>query len=97
MHIGFTFDLRAEYLARGYQEEETAEFDQQGTIDAVARSIESLGHSVDRIGSAQALIGRLARGDRWDLVFNLADDFLRRLSLPPPFADEREDTFCRNQ
>lgn len=73
MRIGLTFDLRAEYLAQGYTEEDTAEFDQPGTIDAIASAIESLGHSVDRIGSARALAGRLARGDRWDLVFNIAE------------------------
>ncbi len=73
MRIGFTYDLRSEYLARGYSEEETAEFDQQGTIDSLAAAIESSGHTVDRIGHAQALIGRLAKGDRWDLVFNIAE------------------------
>jgi len=73
VRIGLTYDLRAEYLALGYGEEETAEFDQPGTIDALAGAIETLGHSVDRIGSARALIGRLAKGDRWDLVFNIAE------------------------
>lgn len=73
MRVGLTFDLRAEYLAQGYGEEETAEFDQPGTIDALAAAIESLGHSVDRIGSARSLVSRLARGDRWDLVFNIAE------------------------
>lgn len=73
MRIGLTYDLRAEYLALGYGEEETAEFDQQGTIDALAGAIESLGHTVDRIGSARALINRLAKGDRWELVFNIAE------------------------
>ncbi|NJN52499.1 MAG: hypothetical protein HC809_12840 [Gammaproteobacteria bacterium] len=56
MRVGFTFDLRAEYLAKGYSEEDTAEFDQQGTIDALADAIAAAGHSVDRIGSAQALV-----------------------------------------
>jgi D-alanine-D-alanine ligase len=73
VRIGLTYDLRAEYLALGYGEEETAEFDQQGTIDALAGAIESLGHTVDRIGSARSLIGRLAKGDRWELVFNIAE------------------------
>jgi D-alanine-D-alanine ligase len=73
MRIGFTYDLRAEYLALGYCEEETAEFDQPGTLDAIAGAIEALGHSVDRIGSARALVQRVARGDRWDLVFNIAE------------------------
>ncbi len=73
MRIGLTYDLRAEYLALGYGEEETAEFDQQGTIDALAGAIESLGHTIDRIGSARSLIERLAKGDRWELVFNIAE------------------------
>ncbi len=73
MRIGLTYDLRAEYLALGYSEEETAEFDQQGTIDSLADAIESLGHSVDRIGSARSLVNRLAKGDRWELVFNIAE------------------------
>ena len=73
MRIGLTYDLRSEYLALGYGEEETAEFDQQGTIDALASAIESLGHTVDRIGSARALTARLGRGDRWPLVFNIAE------------------------
>lgn len=73
MRVGLTYDLRSEYLALGYGEEETAEFDQQGTIDALADAIESLGHSVDRIGSARSLVNRLAKGDRWELVFNIAE------------------------
>jgi D-alanine-D-alanine ligase len=73
MLVGLTYDLRAEYLAAGYSDEETAEFDQPGTIDALAHAIEALGHRVDRIGSARALVNRLARGDRWELVFNIAE------------------------
>ncbi|MGE0622929.1 MAG: hypothetical protein AB7I04_23710 [Pseudomonadales bacterium] len=73
MRIGLTYDLREEYLALGYSEEETAEFDQPGTIDAIAGALLELGHEVDRIGSAPALIERLARGDRWELVFNIAE------------------------
>jgi len=73
VRIALTYDLRAEYLAQGYGEEETAEFDQQGTIDSLAGAIESMGHTVDRVGSARSLIGRLAKGDRWELVFNICE------------------------
>lgn len=73
MKIGMTFDLRDEYLAQGYSEEETAEFDQPATIEAIAGALTELGHQVDRIGAAPALIGRLARGDRWELVFNISE------------------------
>jgi D-alanine-D-alanine ligase len=73
MHIGMTFDLRDEYLAEGYGEEATAEFDRVETIDAIAGSLEQLGHHVDRIGRARQLIHRLAAGDRWELVFNICE------------------------
>jgi D-alanine-D-alanine ligase len=73
MHIGLTFDLRSEYLAAGYGEEETAEFDQIGTIEAIDAALGELGYTTDRIGHARNLIERLARGDRWDLVFNICE------------------------
>jgi len=73
MNIGITYDLRSDYLAAGYGEEETAEFDQQGTIDAIDAALVELGHATDRIGSARQLIERLARGDRWELVFNICE------------------------
>jgi D-alanine-D-alanine ligase len=73
MHIGVTYDLRSEYLAAGYGEEETAEFDQPGTIDAIDDSLQELGHVTDRIGHARNLVKRLAKGDRWDLVFNICE------------------------
>lgn len=71
--IGLTYDLRTEYLAAGYTEEDTAELDRPETIDAIAEAIIALGHQVDRIGSARQLVHRLAAGDRWDLVFNFAE------------------------
>jgi len=73
MLVGLTYDLRAEYLAAGYGEEETAEFDRPETIDALEDALRQLGHATDRIGNARQLIGRLARGDRWDLVLNIAE------------------------
>jgi D-alanine-D-alanine ligase len=73
MNIGLTYDLRSAYLALGYSEEETAEFDRESTIDAIALTLESLGHTVVRIGHARQLIERLAAGERWDLVFNICE------------------------
>jgi D-alanine-D-alanine ligase len=73
MLVGFTYDLRSDYLAEGYGEEETAEFDQIGTIEAIDGALQVLGHEVDRIGHARNLVERLARGDRWDLVFNICE------------------------
>jgi D-alanine-D-alanine ligase len=73
MRIGLTYDLRSEYLAAGYGEEETAEFDRPDTIDAIESAVQSLGHATDRIGNIWRLVERLAAGDRWDLVFNIAE------------------------
>jgi D-alanine-D-alanine ligase len=73
MNIGLTYDLRADYLAEGYSEEETAEFDRPDTIEAVEAALRQLGHQTDRIGNGRRLVGRLAAGDRWDLVFNIAE------------------------
>lgn len=73
MRVGLTYDLRSEYLAAGYGEEETAEFDRVETIDAIESALRELGHETDRIGNIRQLVGRLAAGDRWDLVFNICE------------------------
>jgi D-alanine-D-alanine ligase len=73
MNIGLTYDLRNDYLAEGYSEEATAEFDRPETIEGIDRALNELGHKTDRIGNAKRLVGRLAQGDRWDLVFNIAE------------------------
>ncbi len=73
MRVGLTYDMRSVYLAEGYGEEETAEFDRDDTIDALEGALRRLGYDVDRIGHARQLIARLATGDRWDLVFNIAE------------------------
>lgn len=73
MRIGLTYDLRSEYLAAGYGEEETAEFDREETIEALDEALRTLGHLTDRIGHGRQLVGRIAAGDRWDLVFNIAE------------------------
>lgn len=73
MRIGMTYDLRDDYLAMGYSEEETAEFDRPDTIQAIEDELRGLGHQVDRIGHVKQLAARLVNGDRWDLVFNIAE------------------------
>ncbi len=73
MKIGCTYDLRDEYLRYGFSEEEAAECDPLETIQAVVATLASLGHQVERIGGVRKLTACLARGDRWDLVFNFAE------------------------
>jgi D-alanine-D-alanine ligase len=73
MNIALVYDLRDEYRAAGYGEEDVAEFDMPGTIDALARALGHLGHDVVRVGNVRALAARLVAGERWDLVFNIAE------------------------
>ena len=99
MKIGLTYDLRDEYLAAGYDEEATAEFDRADTIDSIENAIRSLGHETDRIGHIRQLVTRLATGDRWDLVFNICEGMhgiareaqvpalLEAYEIPCTFAD----------
>jgi D-alanine-D-alanine ligase len=73
VHIGLTFDLRSDYLAAGYGDEDTAEFDGAATIEALAAALVRLGHRVERIGNVRALARCLADGRRFDLVFNICE------------------------
>ena len=73
MRIGMTYDLRDDYLAAGMSEEETAEFDKIGTIEAIEDAIRAMGHETVRIGNITSLVEHLAANERWDLVFNIAE------------------------
>ena len=68
-----TYDLREDYLAEGYSAEATAEFDRPDTIDGIDNALRALGHDIVRIGHCRNLVRRLAAGERWDLVFNIAE------------------------
>jgi D-alanine-D-alanine ligase len=73
LKIGITYDLRDDYLVEGYGEEETAEFDHPATINAIDDALRELGYETDRIGHIRALAKRLVAGERWDVVFNIAE------------------------
>ncbi|MDA8174880.1 MAG: hypothetical protein M0018_09875 [Nitrospiraceae bacterium] len=81
MLIALVYDLRKDYLAMGFGEEETAEFDSDATISSIAQAIEGLGHQVERAGNIYDLSKRLSSGLKknqlprkpWDLVFNISE------------------------
>jgi len=73
LNVGFTYDLRDDYLKEGFSDEETAEFDEEVTIHSVESTLTELGYKVDRIGNFNSLVKRLTKGDRWDIVFNIAE------------------------
>jgi D-alanine-D-alanine ligase len=73
LKVGMTYDLRDDYLAEGYGEEETAEFDHPATIAAIEGALRTLGHETEKIGHIRTLAKRLVAGEKWDLVFNIAE------------------------
>lgn len=73
MRIGMVFDLRKVYLAEGYDEEAVADMDSEATIDLIEEAIRANGHQTERIGHGRDLCRRLVAGDRWDLVFTIAE------------------------
>lgn len=99
MRIGLTYDLRSAYLAAGFGDEETAEFDRESTIDAIESALRELGHETERIGHLPDLMERLLEGASWDLVFNTAEGLrgfgresevpalLEAYGIPYTFAD----------
>jgi D-alanine-D-alanine ligase len=89
MRIGFTYDLRDDFPPQGLADDEAAECESQDTVEAIADTIASLGHDVDCIGHLKTLAARLVAGDRWDLVFNIAEGTsgLSRESQVPALLD----------
>jgi D-alanine-D-alanine ligase len=73
MRIGLVYDLRDDYRALGFSEEEIAEFDSVDTIDQLERALTALGCEVVRVGRGQALAARLVEGERFDFVFSIAE------------------------
>lgn len=73
MRVGITYDLREDYLAQGYSQEETAEFDAVETIQAIESALQKCGFIPERIGNIYQLTEMLVQGKSWDLVFNIAE------------------------
>ncbi len=89
MKVGITFDLRSMYLKFGYSEEETAEFDDEQTINAIEEQLQLMGFETERIGNVNELMEALMEGKRWDLVFNICEGLYGegRESLVPALLD----------
>ena len=68
-----TYNLKSYYLTRDYSNEDVAEFDCEETIQAIENVLLEMGHEVVRIGNLEQLMQKLLSGERWDLVFNIAE------------------------
>jgi D-alanine-D-alanine ligase len=73
LRIALCYDLKSDYLAVGFTPEEVLEFDEEETVAALSGALEQLGHRIERVGRGAELARRLAAGERWDLVFNIAE------------------------
>ncbi|EPR43665.1 D-alanine--D-alanine ligase domain protein [Desulfovibrio sp. X2] len=73
MKIGITYDLKEVYLQEGYSPEEVAEFDCPETVQGIEEALWALGCDTDPVGNVRELVRRLALGERWDMVFNIAE------------------------
>jgi D-alanine-D-alanine ligase len=73
MRIALVYDLRDDYLALGFSREDVAEFDSHETIDYLVEALGTLGCETIRVGRGQELARRLVSGERFDLVFSIAE------------------------
>lgn len=106
MRIGLTYDLREDYRAIGFSEEDVAEFDCEQTIAALESALRALGHNTSRLGNLNSLLKHLVQGDRWDLVFNIAEGMygfgreslipalLEAYQIPYTFSDPLTLSLC---
>ncbi|HQH40943.1 MAG TPA: hypothetical protein PK825_04295, partial [Bacteroidales bacterium] len=53
--------------------DETAEFDKEETIEGIEQALRNAGFRTVRIGHIRNLVQRLSVGERWDMVFNIAE------------------------
>jgi D-alanine-D-alanine ligase len=73
INVGFTYDLKDDYLKQGFSPEDAAEFDSLETIDGIANTLLELGFQVDKIGNVKSLVERLTKNEKWDIVFNICE------------------------
>lgn len=99
MLIGFTYDLKDDYLQKGYSIEEVAELDSEETIQAIETALQRCNFEVERIGNLENVIRLLNQGKRWPLVFNICEgvhgitresqvpSLLEAYNIPTVFSD----------
>jgi D-alanine-D-alanine ligase len=73
LRLALCYDLKSDYLSAGFSPADVMEFDEEATVAGLAEGLRGLGHEVERVGRGVELAKRLAAGERWDLVFNIAE------------------------
>ena len=78
MRIGLTYDLGTTISRSASAEDAVAEFDTESTIDAISRRARSRSATTSTASvTCRQLAARLVAGERWDLVFNIAEGVAR--------------------
>jgi len=78
MKIAYCTERKATYRAKGFSEEQCAEFN-EASIDAVVSGLRDLGHDVVIVGELKDVVLELAASDfapDWDLVYNDASGII---------------------
>jgi D-alanine-D-alanine ligase len=75
MKVGIAYDLKSDYIADGFSEEEAAEFDSEDTIEGLETALKMIGHRTQRIGNVRSLLSMLHNGKKWDIVFNICEGY----------------------
>lgn len=79
LRVGFTYDAKADYkLLPGESPDKYAEFDSEETLSQISGALASGGHEIIRIGHVRDLLKRIGAGERWDIVFNIAEGIAGR-------------------
>ena len=73
LRIALCYDLKSDYLAAGFAPADVMEFDEEETVAFLEGGFTEVGHHPERVGRGTELARRLAAGERWDLVFNVAE------------------------
>lgn len=74
LNVGFTYDAQTDYkLMPEDLPDKYAEFDFEETLVDIESAVKSAGHRVERIGNVRALLVKLMSGEKWDIVFNIAE------------------------
>lgn len=75
LRIGFAYDSKSDWLARGLSPAQCEEFQTDETIYNLASALKSVG-SVEMIGGFKALTSRIANSTvDWDIIFNYCEGY----------------------
>lgn len=109
MYIGITYNLAHSYSAQGFSEQDVSSFMLKETLHAIETALISLGHRTHLVGDFIGLINSIQSGQRWDLVFNIADGtmgtgrealipaVLDSYNIPYTFSDPLSLTICTHK